>query len=280
MYSQLIYFKNFGLEEEQKDEAPTRSFGVIRANEQQEHVSPPVERNSHSFVRDNKGKMYLFGGANAGGPLNDLFEYDEASQSWLRLATTGTAPPAIEMHTSHVWNHMNSDGTTSSKLLVVGGRATDMVLYNQMMSGQQVAQDPSSLSANIYQLNLDTKEWSVLTQLPTPVCSHCSTLLMNRYLILYGGLNGISLNKTIVRVDLETLEFRTYAPGGDISNYLGALAEGRLATSMATTSHDSDEGLVVLFGGSSIQEDYSDLLTIPIRDLVDDSNFKEITEIM
>jgi len=77
----------------------------------------PKERNSHSFVRDSKNKkIYLFGGANNDGPLNDLYEFDEETFSWTYISTTGICPPVLEMHTGHLWYDKGR-----AKLLIFGG---------------------------------------------------------------------------------------------------------------------------------------------------------------
>ena len=65
-------------------------------------------------------KVYLFGGANNDGPLNDLLEYNEESHEWLYVASTGTSPPPLEMHTGHMWYDKGKP-----KLLIFGGRTYD-----------------------------------------------------------------------------------------------------------------------------------------------------------
>lgn len=72
-------------------------------------------------MRDPKDKkIYMFGGANNDGPLNDLFEFDEENFSWHFISATGISPPPLEMHTGHFWNDKGK-----SKLLIFGGRTYD-----------------------------------------------------------------------------------------------------------------------------------------------------------
>ena len=101
------------------------------------------------------------------------------------------------MHTAHV---RVEDET--SYLIVVGGRASDLT---------DPANPKQAFSSNLFALNLSTLEWTTeATWESSPMCSHCSVLLEDRYLIIYGGFNGLSLSDHIVRYDFETKELLTY----------------------------------------------------------------------
>lgn len=208
--------------------------------------------------------MYLYGGANASGPLNDLFCYEEADQKWKHLVGTGDTLPPTEMHTAHVWHSEEEDKT---KLLVVGGRF--VIKPKALITGEC---DPFGYSSIIYSYDVEDNEWSTYAALATPLCSHACTLIKNRYLILYGGFSSISIYKNILRYDLETKQVRTFVK--DIETDF--LKDGRLATQMENV----EDEVVVLYGGSGIAEDHGDALVLKVSDLEDDANFVEITEIM
>lgn len=56
----------------------------------------------------------------------------------------------------------------------------------------------------IYCLDLETKTWTILGSFAVPIGSHAATLIANRYIITYGGTNGMKFFDTIMRYDLES----------------------------------------------------------------------------
>ena len=45
-------------------------------------------------------------------------------------------------------------------------------------------------------------------QLPTALASHASYLIDDRYLVIYGGTNGLKFFDNVIRFDLETKEWK------------------------------------------------------------------------
>eukprot|EP01015_Nassula_variabilis_P011708 TRINITY_DN19472_c0_g1_i1.p2 TRINITY_DN19472_c0_g1~~TRINITY_DN19472_c0_g1_i1.p2 ORF type:complete len:120 (+),score=16.29 TRINITY_DN19472_c0_g1_i1:58-417(+) len=82
----------------------------------------PNGRNSHGFIYvQEQQSVYLFGGADQNGPLNDLYKLDLSKNdfsNWQKIITKGDGPEGIEMHSLHYYK-----GT----LLVVGGRTLNEV---------------------------------------------------------------------------------------------------------------------------------------------------------
>ena len=137
----------------------------------------------------------MFGGANEDGPLNDLFVWHEEEEYWIKLMTMGDIPPPIEMHSAHIWYKDDE----SPHLIVIGGR------YYPKETGAP------GFSPNIWTLDLNNLTWLVHDSTNSkPICSHASVLIGNRYLIMYGGCNGLTLLDYIVKYDLEEKKFLTY----------------------------------------------------------------------
>jgi len=62
----------------------------------------PSPRTFYSFVFDAPGRAILFGGNTEDGPLNDLWAFDAATDSWAQLAVEGDAPSPRAGHDA-VW---------------------------------------------------------------------------------------------------------------------------------------------------------------------------------
>ena len=52
--------------------------------------------------------------------------------------------------------------------------------------------------SDLYVLDLETLSWSVFASLPVPIGSHAATLVLNRYLVIYGGSNGMKFFDAIL----------------------------------------------------------------------------------
>jgi len=112
----------------------------------------PRERNSHTLVHDHKNqKIYCYVGANAtDGPLNDLFEFNQKENEWVQLLTSGKntpedVPPALEMHTAHIYYDENS----KPYMILIGGRSNDF------------------LSDGVYSLNIEELTWTLIGTMPS-----------------------------------------------------------------------------------------------------------------
>lgn len=220
----------------------------------------PRVRNSHTFVRDHQNqKIYCYGGANADdGPLNDLFEFDQENNDWAQLLTSGKdspddVPPALEMHTAHLYY----DEESKPHMLILGGRSN------------------TCLSDGVYDLDLEELTWTKIGDMPCAWCSHSSVLINNRYVIVYGGFSGTSILDSIRRFDIQNKKWLTYTKSDDHSNS-EFFSDGRIATAMECAKDD----IVLLFGGSSPSKDYNDTFCLKVEDLTNSNNYSEITLVL
>lgn len=75
----------------------------------------PKRRNSHCFVQATS-KVYIYGGANDEGPLNDAYELDMETSKFKRVwIKDPNNAPYFEMHTAHLYK--------GNQLLLIGGRS-------------------------------------------------------------------------------------------------------------------------------------------------------------
>ena len=84
--------------------------------------TPPSARENHTAIYDPLGdRMLVFGGHDAAGPKNDLWELSLAGQeAWTQLTPAGTPPSPREMHTA-VYD------AYADRMLVFGGDASSTV---------------------------------------------------------------------------------------------------------------------------------------------------------
>ena len=89
------------------------------------------------------------------------------------------------MHTAHVYQ--------GNKLLILGGRGA--------LPGQSPEQ--ASFHNNIFQVDLTDGTLTSIGTLPADVASHQSALIDDKYLVLYGGTNGLRFFDSLLRYSLE-----------------------------------------------------------------------------
>jgi len=53
-------------------------------------------------------------------------------------------------------------------------------------------------------LDTETHVWSIYSSMPVPICSHAATIVSNRYIVMYGGTNGMKIFDNVMRFDIET----------------------------------------------------------------------------
>ena len=134
---------------------------------------------------------YLFGGANSDGPLKDLYSLDLQSLLFtkLQLDESEMNLPMMEMHTAHVYSNTH--------LLLIGGRKLEV--------GQPMSE--IVFSDDIYSIELATGKVALFGRLPTALGSHVSAIVDDKYLVVYGGTNGLRFFDSILRYEIETKEW-------------------------------------------------------------------------
>ena len=152
-------------------------------------IKPPI-RNSHTLTKDGT-KAYLFGGANSDGPLKDLYSLDLETLEFSRIALDESEMnlPMIEMHTAHMYR--------GTHLLLIGGR--------KLETGQPLSN--IAFSDDIYAVELATGKVSLFGRLPTAIGSHVSAIVDDKYLVVYGGTNGLRFFDSITRYDIAAKEW-------------------------------------------------------------------------
>lgn len=136
----------------------------------------------------------------------------------------------------------------------------------------------------IYEIDIATGSVYHLGTLPCALASHSSVLINDQYLIIYGGTNGLRFFDSVVRFDLtnkKCLMMTKYPKNVNKQNgSMDFFSHGRISTSMVTTENIGDNGLILVFGGNSIERDHNEILIIPIEHALNSSNFEEINIIM
>ena len=60
----------------------------------------------------------------------------------------------------------------------------------------------------IIQLDLNTGKVDEFGELPTALASHTSYLIDDKYLLIYGGTNGLKFFDNVIRYDIQKKEWR------------------------------------------------------------------------
>eukprot|EP01028_Stygiella_incarcerata_P000256 TRINITY_DN10327_c0_g2_i1.p1 TRINITY_DN10327_c0_g2~~TRINITY_DN10327_c0_g2_i1.p1 ORF type:complete len:1058 (+),score=313.99 TRINITY_DN10327_c0_g2_i1:160-3333(+) len=110
--------------------------------------------------------VYLFGGANGKTVFGDVFRLDIGKRMWTKISNRGVAPSPRYLHACSLFG---------KNMLVFGG------------------QDSHRLYNDLYVFDIGVSQWSKVTTKVSPVarCAHTSVVI-NRFLIVYGGSTGSS----------------------------------------------------------------------------------------
>ena len=164
------------------------------------------------------------------------------------------------MHTSHLFK--------GNKLLLVGGRS---LKANE--EGIFVPEFRDTISA----IDLETGEFEEeFARLPTALASHQSWLVEDKYIVIYGGTNGGRFFDSVIRYDIEKKEWTLLSKYPESAKSSTFFKEGRIAHVSASVPNT----LWILFGGCTPEQEFNDFLVLDKAQVVDDSNFSVITEIM
>jgi Galactose oxidase, central domain len=131
----------------------------------------------------------LFGGANEEGPRRDLYKLDLDTLRFSNIKIQDDAKvkvPSLEMHTSHLYNN-------GKKLLILGGRG--------MFPGQQL--EEAAFHNEIYSVDLASGEVEKFGTLPADLASHQSALIDDKFIVMYGGTNGLRFFDSILKYSIS-----------------------------------------------------------------------------
>lgn len=229
----------------------------------------PSARNSHTLSHTEGSQYaYLFGGAdNENGPKRDLYRLNLSTLEFnvIKLEVPeGVKFPYLEMHTAHLYK-----GNT--KLLILGGRG--------YYPGESIEQ--SNFHNQIFEIDLQEGSptyghVSEIGTLPADLGSHQSALIDDKYIVTYGGCNGLRFFDSILRYSLEDKKWTLMTKQPANAKGSRFFQDGRISLSSTICLPD----LLVFFGGTSVEKECNDWLILPIEHLRDDKNFSEINEIM
>lgn len=132
------------------------------------------------------GKIYIFGGADQSGNLNDIQVYDTAAKSWTTLAVGGTPPSSRTYHT----NSFDGD---------------KFYVY----SGGQSGADPIG-DRQLHCFDAITDAWSVINvkgDSPKPRHGHV-VCVIGQKLYVHGGMAGSTFYDDLHLLDLQKRTWR------------------------------------------------------------------------
>ena len=120
--------------------------------------------------------------------------------------------PMLEMHSALIYK--------GTHLLLLGGR--------RLEEGQPMAS--INFSDEMYAIELATGKVSVFGKLPSGMGSHVSAIIDDKYIILYGGTNGLRFFDSILRYDIEAKDWMlmTKQPEEMVGSTL--FSDGRIAS--------------------------------------------------
>ncbi|XP_046560835.1 rab9 effector protein with kelch motifs-like [Haliotis rubra] len=127
------------------------------------------------------GKIFIFGGADQSGNMNEVQCLDTADNSWSTVAVSGTAPAPRTFHTTAV---------VKDKLIVY--------------SGGHSGADPVG-DRQVHSYDVSTSTWSVLSlrgDSPKPRHGHVMVAIGNRVFV-HGGMAGSSFYDDLHVLDLD-----------------------------------------------------------------------------
>ena len=111
--------------------------------------------------------------------------------------------------------------------------------------------------------------------LPTAIGSHVSALIEDRYLVVYGGTNGLRFFDSILRYDIEDKQWTLMTKQPNELKGSSFFSDGRIACSVDQCQNSF--GLV--FGGCSAESDCNEFMVISFNHMKDSANFSQINEI-
>ncbi len=207
----------------------------------------PCERNSHAIAINNitKKSIFIFGGGNGSGLLNDLWEFSLENENFIKFSIDSDKIPSREMHGMIYYK---------DNLYIFGGRLYD------------------SIDNKMYKINLNSKKIECdFTTLPCALCSFSYEVYKN-YLIIYGGTDGISFFNTLYIYNLKNNKWAKSKL--NLCKYdREKLIEGKIGSHM---SIDEESGILIIFGGSSIHQDSNETYVVSISELINENNLIQV----
>ena len=146
---------------------PTPNFTIISSSTRKtsggsEH---PSKRWGHSVILYNK-TMIIFGGRHLQRSLSNIYSLDFTTLTWTKIEPNNIPPQARDSHSAVLYKN------------------TDMIIFGGNGSTGKLN--------DLWNFNFNDKKWSkILVEglVPCARDGHLSSLIYNKYMIIYGGLN-------------------------------------------------------------------------------------------
>ena len=189
----------------------------------------PSKRWGHSAILYHNN-MIIFGGRHLQRSLSNVYSLNFSSLTWTKMEPIGPVPLSRDSHTAVLYNNSN--------MIIFGGNGLN-TKYN-----------------DLWDFDINECNWTKVTtqgKTPCPRDGHLSTIIYNKYMVIYSGLN--ENDKVINDIFLFNFENKTWIECDIINKHLIENRDGQ------SCSYVGD--LLYLFGGQHGEEKFSnELFTI------------------
>ena len=128
----------------------------------------PSKRWGHSVIIHNKS-MVIFGGHHSQRTLSNIYSLDFRTLNWSKIEQIGASPPARDSHSAIMYNN---------EMIIFGGTGSENNKYN-----------------DLWAFNFTNKRWTKKTtygnDIPCKRDGHYSSLIYDRYMVVFGGINEL-----------------------------------------------------------------------------------------
>ena len=198
----------------------------------------PSKRWGHSAILHNNN-MIIFGGRHLKKSLSNVYSLNFSSLTWSKMEPIGIIPLARDSHSAVLYNNTN--------MIIFGG------------NGQ------TSKFNDLWDFDINEYKWTKMTTQGKSPCArdgHLSTIIYNRYMVIYAGLN--EKDEVINDIYLFDFENNNWIECDIINSNLLENRDGQSCCFVGD--------MIYLFGGQAGEDKYTnDLFTIKFEI---DSSFK------
>ena len=198
----------------------------------------PSKRWGHSAILHNNN-MIIFGGRHLKKSLSNVYSLNFSSLTWSKMEPIGIIPLARDSHSAVLYNN------------------TDMIIFGG--NGQ------TTKFNDLWDFDINEYKWTKITKKKKSPCArdgHLSTIIYNRYMVIYAGLN--EKDEVINDIYLFDFENNNWIECDIINSNLLENRDGQSCCFVGD--------MIYLFGGQAGEDKYTnDLFTIKFEI---DSSFK------
>ena len=198
----------------------------------------PSKRWGHSAILHNNN-MIIFGGRHLQRSLSNVYSLNFSSLTWSKMEPIGIIPLARDSHSAVLYNN------------------TDMIIFGG--NGQ------TTKFNDLWDFDINEYKWTKMTTQGKSPCArdgHLSTIIYNRYMVIYAGLN--EKDEVINDIYLFDFENNNWIECDVINSNLLENRDGQSCCFV--------DDMMYLFGGQAGEDKYTnDLFTIKFEI---DSSFK------